>query len=416
MFWLNLCSKSHNKTDMRRILCSISIVLFLFTAACSNVNNQKRNNETTIPTEAVVPRGAVPFEYRHHLYFNVLLRDSIPARMIFDTGNTHLLIDSTFYATSIDDKSNLRRSMLRGAGGGVEIANIDAGGWKYRVGEKSQNEQMAVVMNLRKILGGGVDGMFGMKYMQGERVEFNYADNYMRILSADETISDDFTRIQCKWLDDSQMRILVPLSLAFGDGFAYEGEFMVDMGMSGSLSLNSTIVDKLKQHLPEARSLIYTVGGVGGSRVDNVFKAQQVTIGNKTVKDVRAVWSGNKEGAMADCRYDGVIGNELLERYDIVCDFVECAIYTRPNRNFSAPQNNDLGIVLTPYSEYWIVNGLLQGGNAEKAGLKRGDIIKSINGIGANDERAKNLYPFPDKLQLSVQRGNSLIEIIFDKE
>ena len=404
---------------MKRILSSISTLMILFTTSCSNadVNNQQMNDETAvISTKVEIPDGAVMFDYRHHLYFNALLRDSIPLRLIFDTGNTHLLIDSTFYATSIDDKSNLHRTMLSGAGGGVEMANIDAGGWKYCVGEKSQHEQMAVVMNLRKILGDRVDGMFGMKYMQGERVEFNYADGYMRILSADETIGGDFTRIQCKWLDDSKMRILLPLSLVFEDGYTYDGEFMVDMGMSGSLSLNSTVVGKLKQHIPESRSMVYTVGGVGGSRVDNVFKAQKITVGGKTIENVRAVWSNNKQGAMADSRYDGVIGNELLERYDIVYDFIECAIHIRPNRNFSTPQNNDLGIVLTPYSEYWVVNGLLQGGNAEKSGLQRGDIIKRINGISANEERANELYPFPDRLLLSVQRGNNLIEIIVNKE
>ena len=403
---------------MKRFSYSITTVLLLLTTACSNANvdNQQRNNETTNPIETAIPHGAVTFDYRHHLYFNVLLRDSIPARMIFDTGNTHLLIDSTFYTASIDDKGNLRRSMLQGAGGGVEIANIDAGGWKYSIGEKSQNEQMAVIMNLRKILGDGVDGIFGMKYMQGERVKFNYAESYMRILNAGETIGDDFTRIECKWLDDTKMRILMPVSIVFDDNYTFEGVFMVDMGMSGSLSLNSTVADKLKQHLPESRSMIYSVGGVGGSRIDNVFKAQQITVGGKAIKDVRAVWSNNKQGAMADNRYDGVIGNELLGRYDIVYDFIDCAIYVRPNRNFGAPQNNDLGIVLTPYSEYWVVNGLLQGGNAEKAGLQRGDIIKSINGIKANDERAKGLYPFPDSLILSVQRGNCLVEITVNKE
>ena len=98
---------------MKRILSSISTLMILFTTSCSNadVNNQQMNDETAvIYTKVEIPDGAVMFDYRHHLYFNALLRDSIPLRLIFDTGNTHLLIDSTFYATSIDDKSNLLSS------------------------------------------------------------------------------------------------------------------------------------------------------------------------------------------------------------------------------------------------------------------------------------------------------------------
>ena len=78
----------------------------------------------------------------------------------------------------------------------------------------------------------------------------------------------------------------MPLSITLPDGYTYEGDFLVDVGMSGTLALNSNTARVLKQnkHLPYARRMTYTVGGVGGSRVDYVFKAQQVTIGDKAIK------------------------------------------------------------------------------------------------------------------------------------
>ena len=72
--------------------------------------------------------------------------------------------------------------------------------------------------------------------------------------------------------------------------------------------------------------------------------------------------------------------------------------------------------MLTPYSDHWVVNGLLQGGNAEQAGLRRGDVIKAINGIKASDDKAKTLYPFPDKLVLTVERNGGSVEIVVNKE
>lgn len=393
------------------VITSIMCITSLF--ACSH---PKANNQPSV-IEPQLPAGAVTFDYQQHLYFDVILRDSISARMIFDTGNTHLLLDSTFYATTIGNK-NLRKTMLQGAGGGIEMAHIDASGWDYRVGAKSQKGQMAVVMNLRKILGEGVDGMFGMKYMQGERVEFCYEKGYMRLLATDEVIGNDYIRVPCKWLDDNKMRILMPLSIILPDGYSYEGDFLVDMGMSGTLALNSNTARVLKQnkHLPNARRMAYMVGGVGGSRVDYVFKAQQVTIGGKAIKDVRAVWNENEQGAMADTRYAGIIGNDLLARFDVIYDFAGCAIYLRPNNKFNAQQANDLGIVLTPMSNYWIVNGLLEGGNAEQAGLRRGDRIETINDIRINDANANRLYPLPEKLTLSVQRENGTMEIVVYRE
>ena len=86
----------------------------------------------------------------------------------------------------------------------MEMANIDASGWSYRVGNKSHTEKMTVVLNLRKIVGDDVDGLFGLPFMQGERVEFNYADGYMRFLTAGEEIANDFMRVDCKWLGNKK--------------------------------------------------------------------------------------------------------------------------------------------------------------------------------------------------------------------
>ena len=145
-----------------------------------------------------LPADVVPFSYRRHICFDVMLRDSVSARMIFDTGANNLLLDSAFYAYYFAANGNLRKAMLGGVGNGMEMANIDASGWSYRVGDKSHTEQMAVVLNLRKIVGDDVDGLFGLPFMQGERVEFNYADGYMRFLTAGEEIADDFVRVDCK--------------------------------------------------------------------------------------------------------------------------------------------------------------------------------------------------------------------------
>mgnify|MGYP005606285363 FL=1 len=85
---------------------------------------------------------------------------------------------------------------------------------------------MAIVMDLRKIVGDGVDGLFGLPAMQGKRVEFNYAGGYMRILKPDEKIAEDFTAIQCSWLRNRD-RIIIPLSVTFADGYTLNGNFLM---------------------------------------------------------------------------------------------------------------------------------------------------------------------------------------------
>ena len=363
-----------------------------------------------------LPADAVPFSYRRHICFDVMLRDSFPARMIFDTGASNLLLDSAFYDSHFASNGNLRKAMLGGAGNGMEMANIDASGWNYKVGGKSHHEQMAVVMNLRKIVGDDVDGLFGLPFMQGERVEFNYADGYMRFLAHDEEIAGDYVRIDCKWIGDKKDRMILPLSVTFANGYTFNGDFLLDTGMPGTLSLNSTTAGKLKANgvLDGSGKFVYTVGGIGGSAVQNDVCATEITVGGHALNDVRIAWSGNSKGSLADERYAGLVGNELLERFDVIMDFAHWVIYLRPNRNFAAPQPNYFGIAFTPMADHWIVNGLLEGGNAEKAGLRRGDRIEAINGIRANDNNA--LYPLPDVLTLTVLRESGSLEIVVEKE
>lgn len=398
----------------KNYIFSIPLVFIfaLFACTSANANQEKEQNEN----KAELPADAIEMKHNNHLYFKVMLRDSIPARMIFDTGSSNLLLDSTFYAINFGKNQNLRKAMLAGAGDGYELTSLDASSWNYRVGEVSHTEPMAIVVNLRKILGDGVDGLFGMPFMMGKRVEFNYEDGYMRFLKPEEPIAEDFTAVQCKWLNNED-RIIIPLSVTFEDGYTLKGNFLMDTGMPDELSLNSSKANALKAegHLANARRMKFDVGGIGGSRINNYVHTQEISLGNKSINDIHISYSENEQGALADSRYDGLVGNALFARFDVILDFENCVMYIRPNKNFNKPQENNFGIAFQPNKDHWIINGLFEGGNAEKAGLHQGDRIEAINGIKASDDKSL-LYPLPDEITLSVKRGNDIIEIVVNKE
>lgn len=314
---------------MKRTFYLFAAAMLSLVVACSDGNQKKQQQEVA---KAQLPDGAVEMKYDNHLYLNVLLRDSIPARMIFDTGATNLLLDSTFYAASFGKNNNLRKAMLSGAGDGYELTTLDASSWSYRVGEVSHTEPLAIVMNLRKIVGEGADGLFGLPFMMGRRVEFNYEGGYMRFLNPEEKIAEGYSAIQCGWLKDKD-RIIVPLSVTFADGYTLEGNFLMDTGMPEELSLNSATTNRLSRggHLDEALRKTIEVGGVGGSRTESYALTQQIVIGGKAIKNIRISCSENEQGAMADSRFDGLVGNALFARFDVIFDFESWVMYLRPN-------------------------------------------------------------------------------------
>ena len=406
-----------------------SITLFaLMISACSNANNNganknglESNAQISISEETyALPEDAITFSYANHLYFNITLRDSIPARMIFDTGNTNILLDSEFYAKHFAHLGTLRKAMARGAGAGSQAANLDISGWEYRIGNYKQKEQTAVVLDLRKILGDNVDGMFGMAFMRDRKVEFNYINEYMRIVQPEEQAAEGYVCVKCEWLDNGKTRMLLPLNITIKEGIAFDGKFLVDMGASNAISINSNKATELKlQSALTTKEKIYDTGGVGGSRTDYLFKAQSITIAGCKISDLDASYTGNEQGASADKRYDGIIGNALLEHFDVIFDFSKCEIWFRPNKNINAIAKYDSGITLTPKADYWVVNGLIEGGNANKAGVKRGDIILTINGESPKTidyKKMKEMNLSADAWIIVVKRGDTTTEIKFEKE
>ena len=401
--------------NSKTITIFTSMLLLAVATACGQATATNEAEGTPRP----LPEGAVAFNYNNHLYFDAVIRDSIPARLVFDTGNTNLLLDSTFYAENFAKQGTLRKAFVGGAGNGRQMANVDMSGWEYRVGSFAHKDQTAVVINLRKILGNNVSGMFGMEFVRGRKVEFNYADEYMRILG-EEQPDATYTCIDCKWLDDSKTRILVPVKIALDATTSREGLFLVDMGSSGTISINSSSVAKmgLKNH-PGVQKMVYAVGGIGGSRTDNLVKLASVELGGLKVSNIRADYSGNATGALADKRYDGLIGNELLERFDVIFDFAGCKMWVRPNRNFDTPSHYFFGVALTPHKDHWVVNGLLEGGKAEKAGVKRGDRIVKINGkmpSEMSEAERKALTRSREPWRATIDRNGTTSEIVIECE
>lgn len=383
----------------------------------SQATMQAEVSEQTRP----LPEGAIPFDYAGHLYFDVMLRDSVPARMIFDTGNTEILFDTQFFKEYFAPSPTLQRTLIQGTGNSLEAAYRDTADWTYSIGEHRTTEQGATVLDLRKILGYHVDGMFGMEFMRDRKVEFNYADGYMLILPQEAEPTEGYVCVKCKWLDQRQARMVMPINLQINDEVSFDGNFLVDMGSSGSISLNSSLVAKLKLNrvLTDVRWKIYDTGGVGGSRTDYIFKADKVAVAGNEILNMRLDFSGNTQGMMAEDSFDGLVGNGLLEYFDVIIDFAECEIWLRPNRNFGTTKHHDSGMTLTPQADGWIVNGLVEGGNAHRAGIKRGDVITAINGLTPREvdiKRLKAMGYSEEDWVVTIKRNASQEKITIKKD
>ena len=110
----------------------------------------------------------------------------------------------------------------------------------------------------------------------------------------------------------------------------------------------------------------------------------------------------------------GLIGNDLLRRFNVILNYGRREIYLLPNSHYRDPFDYSY----TGMNIYWmdgiiVVSDVMKNSPAERAGLKPGDIIVSIgNNFTGNIQTYKTiLQNIGEKVPIIVRRDTKLIEV-----
>src|SRR6185369_11973763 len=107
----------------------------------------------------------------------------------------------------------------------------------------------------------------------------------------------------------------------------------------------------------------------------------------------------------------GLIGNDLLRRFNVTFNYGKKEIHLVPNSHFYSPFDyayTGLGIYMVEGKI--LVEDVIPGSPAEKAGFKQGDIVVSIGNNFSNNIQAYKtiLQSAGEKLKVIVNRDNNL--------
>ncbi|WP_295939644.1 aspartyl protease family protein [uncultured Alistipes sp.] len=334
------------------------------------------------PAPEPIPAGAVAFHYNGHLYFDATVCDTIPASLLFDTGATGLYVDSLWLTRSGITSSRTMRARIGGAGADRSTVRVLLDTLDFRIDEINWNSGLTPVLQLKEILGRRVDGIFGQWYLAKNCVEFNLRRGYMRRVSADTLAAAGFVRHPVEKNED---RIYVPARVQFGAECVIEGKFVLDMGSSSAITITSPAARKAGFDTFAGKKVAYSTvaGGIGGKSEALYCRAESVAFGGHRLAGIPVGVSQNRSGFLAKEHVAGLIGNELLERFDFVIDFAEPALWLRPVADFGEPfpfvTSGFTVIDRTDIGEGWPVTGLFEEAYAP-AGLQPGDVVVSWDG------------------------------------
>lgn len=126
--------------------------------------------------------------------------------------------------------------------------------------------------------------------------------------------------------------------------------------------------------------------GLGGKMAMSLTTINEFRIGNYSFRNVPTYIFDDKTNVTAYPFLGGMIGNDLLRRFNITLNYGKKEIYMVPNSHFRDMFDYSYtGLIIYLINGRVEVTDIIKGSPAEKAGFRKGDIIMAINNnLGPN--------------------------------
>ncbi len=386
------------------LLSAISLLFCVLAVGCGGTSASMTDEAEPLPD------GAFPFDYyKGHLYFDAQVCDSLPARLIFDTGAVGLHVDSLWLIRSEWSPRRLVRANLEGAGVQRKETSLILDTLSFDVGTLHLESRMTSVLDLKAIVGRQADGIFGLDYLNrfaDSCVLFDLRRGYMRAVNPDTLADAGFRRFP---VEKQGNFLLVDACVRFDDERVVDGRFLLDMGCGRTLIVNTPAAREADFDGYAGRRVHYATiaGGVGGESETEICRAAAVDFGGATFAAVPVTVSRDESGYLAREDVKGVIGTNLLDRFVFAIDFVTPALWLRRteacDERFPYETAGFTMIDRTDICDGWVVTGLYD--NIAPAALQPGDAVVGWDGVAlVSNAQADSLVRVPGRHRITVKR------------
>jgi len=189
------------------------------------------------------------------------------------------------------------------------------------------------------------------------------------------------------------------------DGKTIGARFLYDMGAGLNMMLSSDFL-KDSSLLGKKRKLYAKEAeGLGGKIDMNMTVVREVKLGPYKFRNVPVYVFDDTYNITSYPYLAGLIGNDLLRRFNAVINYDKRDIYLVPNSHFHDPFDYSYSGIELYFEEGQVVIGdVAKGSPAESIGLLEGDVVLSIN-----NNFNQNLQQYKAAIQNAGQRIKLII-------
>ena len=260
---------------------------------------------------------------------------------------------------------------------------------------------------LSSVYGVKIDGIIGFSFLSRYIVHLDYDSLVVSVYS-----KGDFKYKKGGYTLKPLLTSIPIISSNFRDDDRFSARFYFDSGAGLCFLLSEDYASDSMVISPKKKLYLTQAEGLGGKTQMQLTTVKEVRIGPYRFRKVPTYICDDTYNITADPYLAGLIGNDLLRRFNVTFNYPKKEIHLIPNSHYYSPFDyayTGLGIYDT--NGKVIVEDVIKDSPAEKAGFKTGDILVGVdNNFSGNIQAYKNILQSTNrKMKVIVNRDNTLI-------
>ncbi len=330
---------------------------------------------------------------------------------ILDTGSSGISLDSST-AVYLKLKPEPTDRTIRGIAGIRKVPFLYNQSLKLRgLVTDSLDFHVNDYSILTAVYGEQIDGIIGYSLLSRYILKIDYDSLHIDICS-----KGSIRYPKGGYLLKPTLGSLPVQNLRIRDNVTVNSRFLYDIGAGLCMLLSSDFIDD-SSFLHRKRKLWMKEGeGVGGKIDMKLTVIKEVKVGPYKFRTVPVYIFDDDYNVTSYPYMSGIIGNDILRRFNTIINYEKRDIYLVPNKHFGEPFDYSYsGIELYFIDGEIVVGDVAKGSPAEAGGLKEGDVVMAINN---NFSQNMNQYKVAlqvanQKMKFIVRRDGHLVELSF---
>lgn len=235
---------------------------------------------------------------------------------------------------------------------------------------------------LSSIYGEKIDGIIGYSFFSRYLVRVDYDSQKMEIYTRGPVVYP-----KGGFLLRPRLYGLPMLEGQMMDARAIRSRFYFDTGAGLCLLFSSSFTSDSAVFSPKRKKPVHIQGaGLGGKMRMQLTTLKNFSLGPFQFRQIPTYVFEDAYDVTSYPQLAGLIGNDLLRRFNLILNYDRSEIYILPNEAFDQPFDYSYsGVSIALIDGKIVVTDVMPESPAEKAGFREGDMVLAVNGDTKQD-------------------------------